>query len=72
MAELAVEILKFIFLVFLLLLVPFAVIIATPFVLLWPRKCKEDESYGRAVFRRYGRVIKTAFFISSVGGGSVD
>jgi hypothetical protein len=71
MAELLVEILKFMFLLFLLLLIPFALIVATPFVLLWPRKCK-DESYCRAVLGRYSKVFKTTCFITSVGDGAVD
>jgi hypothetical protein len=40
-----------------LVLMPFVLIVATPFVFLWPRS-NTDESYVRTVFRRYGRIVQ--------------
>ena len=38
-------------------LMPFALIVATPFVLLWPRSNPAETSV-RTVFRRYGRIVQ--------------
>jgi hypothetical protein len=45
------------FLFFCLVLIPVVLVLATPFVLLWPRPDSE-ETYGQAVLRRYGKIIQ--------------
>ena len=48
-----------------LVLVPIALIVATPFVLLWPRS-NAEESYVRTIFRRYFRIVQ---ILSHLGNG---
>ena len=69
--ELFVKLVKFTFMLVLLLLVPVALIVSTPFVLLWPRP-EPDESYGRTVFRRYAGVFRKTFFITIVGSSGIE
>jgi hypothetical protein len=39
------------------ILMPFVLIVATPFVLLWPRS-NAAETHVRTVSRRYGRIVQ--------------
>ncbi|MEX0702049.1 MAG: hypothetical protein WD069_08130 [Planctomycetales bacterium] len=71
-AEIVVKFIKFAILLFFLLLIPATLIVATPVVLVWPRKQESQASYGRTVLRRYGKVARAASFFSLLGGESVS
>ena len=52
-----IELGQLLLLLFGFVLMPIALIVATPFVLLWPRS-NAAESYTRTVFRRYFRIVQ--------------
>ena len=52
-----IEIGQLLVFLFVWILMPFVLIVATPFVLLWPRS-NTGETYVRTVFRRYGRIVQ--------------
>ncbi len=52
-----IELGQLLILLFGFVVMPFALIVATPFVLLWPRS-NAAESYVRAVFRRYFKIVQ--------------
>lgn len=62
-----IEIGQLLLLLFVLILMPFVLIVATPFVLLWPRP-KAGETYVRTVFRRYGRIVDILTHIGNAIG----
>jgi hypothetical protein len=62
-----IEIGQLLLLLFVLVLMPFVLIVATPFVLLWPRP-KTGETYVRTVFRRYGRIVDILTHIGNAIG----
>ena len=54
-------------LLFVLLVMPFVLAVATPFVLLWPRS-NTTETYIRTVLRRYGRIVQVLSHLGNAIG----
>ena len=52
-----IELGQLLLLLFAFILMPFVLIVATPFVLLW-RRANTEETYVRTVLRRYGRIVQ--------------
>ena len=62
-----IELSQLLVLLFGFVLMPFVLIVATPFVLLWPRS-NAEEKYVRTVFRRYGRIVQTLSHLGNAIG----
>lgn len=62
--DLALGFLKLAALLLALLLVPMAILLATPFVLIWPPP--EGSLWRPTILSRYRKVVKVACFASSV------
>ena len=58
---------RILLLLFCLVLMPVVLVLATPFVLLWP-KGESQESYGRIVLSRYGKIIQVLSLIGNAIG----
>ena len=66
MADITLGLLKLGLLLFALLLVPIVLLLATPFILLWPHR--GEERLRCAIGRRYCAVAKYTWYVSEVFG----
>ena len=66
MREIIMGMLKFLLIVFSLLLLPMSLILASPVILLWPKSSRE-LSWSQVVKTRYGRLIKKAWELAQRG-----
>ena len=62
-----IEVGQLLLLLFVFILMPFVLILASPFVLLWPRS-NSGETYVRTVFRRYGRIVQVLTHLGNAIG----
>ncbi|WP_145178853.1 hypothetical protein [Gimesia aquarii] len=62
-----IDLCRILLLFFGLVLMPILLILSTPFILLWPR-AKTDDSYGRIVLHRYGKIIQVLSHIGNAIG----
>jgi hypothetical protein len=66
MTEIVTGLLWLLWYTVLLLLIPTSMVVATPFILLWPRK-RRDESYWSTVRHRYRKVFVFVGTLAGVG-----
>jgi len=69
--DIAIAILKLLLFVAWLLLIPVALLLASPFVLLWPRS-DASTSYMRVMLRRYWKAIWIWGLFAEAADASVD